>query len=181
MGKSTNEVDIPDPDPRYKEQTDGILYAFANENYRVLTTTEIANHLDIGRRQVERRLKDLNDLGIVESRKPGRTRLWWLEAEVEEPVTVSYPIVKLVRERISLQFIALGVVSGIITLIYSTAAIIAGNYDIAIWIIDFELFVTASLLASLFGAMMFLVGGVIASISWFSKHLGLEIQIQRKN
>ena len=87
-------------DPSLKEQNEGILYAFAKEDHRVLTTPEIVRHVDLSRRQVERRLKNLRDHEIVGTRKPGRTRLWWLETEVEEPVSVQYPILKLIQERL---------------------------------------------------------------------------------
>lgn len=92
MAPSTDSEKTVDVDPHLKEQNEGIFDAFAQEEHTILTTPEIENHIDLSGRQVRRRLDDLEDKGIVASRKPGRTKLWWLEAEVEEPISVQYPI-----------------------------------------------------------------------------------------
>ncbi|WP_181686428.1 hypothetical protein [Halorhabdus salina] len=176
MSKSTNETEISDIDPYLKEQNEGILYAFAKEDNRVLTTPEIEEHVDIGRRQVDRRLKSLRDKGIVGTRKPGRTRLWWLESEVEEPASVQYPIVKLIREKLSLQFIVIGVLLGIVSAILSTAGVIANSNNITILMIDSGMIFHATLLSGLLAVMFFITGGSIAGTVWLFKYMGIEIR-----
>ncbi len=163
-------------DPYLKEQNEGILYAFAKENHRVLTTPEIVEHVDLSRRQVERRLKNLRDQGIVGTRKPGRTRLWWLETEVEEPVSVQYPILKLIQERLSLQLVVLGVLLGIVTVICSTAAVLVASYGFSNYFVDVEVLLQATLLFSLTAVMFLLTGGLVAGTVWLFDHLGIEIR-----
>lgn len=176
MDNLTSESGPGEIDPSLKEQNEGIFYAFAKEDHRVLTTPEVVEHVDLSRRQVERRLKNLGDQGIVGTRKPGRTRLWWLEAEVEEPASVQYPILKLIQERLSLQLIVIGFLLGIVTVVSSTAAILFANYGFSFYFVDFELLLQATLLFSMTAVMFLLTGGLVAGTVWLFDHLGIEIR-----
>lgn len=62
-----------------------IVAVFRDAGAPVLTTSEVADRLPIGRRAVLRRLKRLHEDGRVE-RKPvgGRAQVWWPAGEDEE-------------------------------------------------------------------------------------------------
>lgn len=91
------------PNPYRKEQDPAIIEVFSTADHPVLTTKEIAEELEnIGLKQTRRRLYDLVDEGTIETRKPSRDRIWWLVEEVEEPLTVRYPLLRYVRNRFEL-------------------------------------------------------------------------------
>lgn len=106
-------------DPNLKVQDAAIIEAFAVLDHEVVTSTEIHEHVDLSQKQVRRRLDDLADRGIVESRKPGRDRLWWLVADVREPITVQYPLLRYVRDHISVQFLLLGLCIGVVAVLFT--------------------------------------------------------------
>lgn len=176
MDDLTSESESAEIDPYLKEQNEGIFYAFAKEDHQVLTTPEIVEHVDLSRRQVERRLKNLRDQGIVGTRKPGRTRLWWLETEVEEPVSVQYPIFKLIQQRLSLQLVVIGILLGVVTVISSTTAVLVANYGFSPYLVDTESLLHATLLFSMTAVLFLLTGGLIAGTVWLFDHLGIEIR-----
>lgn len=176
MDDLTSESESDEIDPYLKEQNEGIFYAFSKEDHQVLTTPEIVEHVDLSRRQVERRLKNLRDQGIVGTRKPGRTRLWWLEAEIEEPASVQYPILRLIQKRLSLQLIVIGALLGIVTVISSTAAVLVANYGFSFSLVDGEMLLQATLLFSMTAVLFLLTGGLVAGTVWLFGHLGIEIR-----
>jgi len=176
MAKSVESDDVDDIDPHLLEQNEGIINAFVHEQHSVLTTPEIEEHVEIGDRQLRRRLDDLEDEGLVGSRKPGRTKLWWLTTEVEEPVSVRYPIVKLIRERLSLQFVLLGGLLGIASVIIITATIFIINYNIDIPFVSQDLVMVVGLSTSLVAALFLVIGGAIAGTVWLFRSLGIEIR-----
>lgn len=103
------------PSPYQKEQDPAIIEVFSEADQPVLTTKEIADELEhIGLKQTRRRLYDLVDEDILETRKPSRDRIWWLVAEVEEPITVRYPLLRHVRNRFEILITVLGAGLGLI-------------------------------------------------------------------
>ncbi len=107
----------PTVDPNLKVQDAAIVEAFSLVDHQVVTTAEIHEHVDLSQKQVRRRLNDLADRGIVGTRKPGRDRLWWLEADVTEPITVQYPLLRYVRDRLSVQLFVLGIGVGVLAMV----------------------------------------------------------------
>ncbi|MCO8243132.1 MULTISPECIES: winged helix-turn-helix domain-containing protein [unclassified Haladaptatus] len=174
--KSKDSEEVEDIDPYLKEQNEGIFNAFAREDHSILTTSEIAEHVNLVPRQVRRRLDDLEDEGIVGSRKPGRSKLWWLQSEVREPTSAQYPIIQLIQERISLQLAMLGILSGVLTVIFTSISTVALAYDIIPPFISTETVIRYGLLASMVSAGFFIASGAIAAIDWMFRHLGIEIK-----
>lgn len=173
MSQTDAKTDI---DPHLKEQNEGIFYAFSVADYKVLTTSEIADQVDIEQRTVLRRLKKLQKEGIVGSRKPGRTRLWWLEAEVEEPASVKYPIIRLIQRRLSLQFVVIGIAIGAAAVILITTSLFTAAWDISPPFISNQRIIQAGLIASFFSALFFLSAAVVAGTGWLFDRLGIEIR-----
>lgn len=69
--------DRPGPDPKVSDEQ--ILKLFRNSPDPVLTASEIADQVDLTRRNVLDRLKDLEDEGFLVSKKVGsRSTVWWL-------------------------------------------------------------------------------------------------------
>lgn len=103
------------PNPYRDEQDPAILEVFARADQPVLTTKEIAEELDnIKLKQTRRRLRDLVDEGVLATRKPSRDRIWWLVEEVKEPITVHYPLLQHVRNRLEVLIAVLGAALGLI-------------------------------------------------------------------
>lgn len=103
------------PDPYRKVQDPAIIEVFSRADHPVLTTKEIAEELDnIGLKQTRRRLDDLVDEGVVATRKPSRDRVWWLVAEVEEPITARYPLLRHVRTRSEVLLTVVGAALGLL-------------------------------------------------------------------
>lgn len=103
------------PDPYRDEQDPAILEVFSRAEQPVLTTKEIEEELDnIGLKQTRRRLQNLVDEGVLETRKPSRDRIWWLVEEVEEPITVQYPLLRHVRNRFEVLIAVIGAGLGLV-------------------------------------------------------------------
>lgn len=49
----------------------------------VLSTSEVASDIDIGRQGTWSRLSDLEDRGLVTSKKIGRSTAWWITEDGE--------------------------------------------------------------------------------------------------
>ncbi|MDY6776467.1 MAG: winged helix-turn-helix domain-containing protein [Halobacteria archaeon] len=65
---------------------DEILEIFEESDDPVLVASEIAEQLPIGRRAVHKRLKDLEDNGVLESKKVGgRSTVWWYIGHTDTP------------------------------------------------------------------------------------------------
>ncbi|GAB7092556.1 hypothetical protein JCM18237_28270 [Halorubrum luteum] len=72
--------DRPGPDPTVSDEQ--ILELFRDSDDPVLTASEIADQVDLTRRNVLNRLKDLETKGAIESKKVGgRSTVWWLPGE----------------------------------------------------------------------------------------------------
>ena len=73
-------TDRPGPDPSVSDEQ--ILELFSESPDPVLTATEIADQVDMSRRYVLDRLKDLEEDGQINSKKVGsRSTVWWLPGE----------------------------------------------------------------------------------------------------
>ncbi|WP_247377894.1 winged-helix domain-containing protein [Halorientalis brevis] len=57
---------------------DKILTIIADATDPVLSAPEIADQLTIGEQGTYQRLQDLEDRGLVESKKIGQGRAWWI-------------------------------------------------------------------------------------------------------
>ena len=58
---------------------DEILAVLRKSSDPVLTATEVAEQLPIGRRAVHKRLRELAEEGVLESKDAGSgSRVWWL-------------------------------------------------------------------------------------------------------
>ena len=102
--------------------------------------------------------------------------MWWLETEVEEPVSVQYPIFKLIQQRLSLQLVVIGILLGVVTVISSTTAVLVANYGFSPYLVDTESLLHATLLFSMAAVLFLLTGGLIAGTVWLFDHLGIEIR-----
>jgi len=73
-------TDRPGPDPTVSDEQ--ILELFGESVDPVLTASEIADQVDLTRRNVLNRLKDLESEGSLKSKKVGgRSTVWWLPGE----------------------------------------------------------------------------------------------------
>jgi len=173
--QSTTSAENRAVDAQLKEQNEGIFTAFSLEEHNVLTTSEIADHVDIKKRQVRRRLNDLEDEGIVDSRKPGRTKLWWLQEEVEEPLSVRYPAIGEVKERLSLQLLLMGVLFGISSVLLTTGFLLSSYYEVPVPLLTSQSIIQSGLLSSMIAAGLFMAASIIAGLDWLLGHLEIEI------
>lgn len=72
--------DSPGPDPTISDEQ--ILELFRDSEDPILTASEIASQVDMTRRWVLDRLKDLEMEGHLQSKKVGgRSTVWWLPGE----------------------------------------------------------------------------------------------------
>lgn len=63
---------------------DEILEVFQDTSDPVLTASEVASQLPLSRRGIYDRLQNLEDEGVLESKKVGgRTTVWWLPGHTE--------------------------------------------------------------------------------------------------
>lgn len=68
---------------------DEITAAIEDTRTPVATTADIADRLSIGKRGVLKRLKQLEERGLVTSMSVGaRGRVWWIPGDREEPTRV---------------------------------------------------------------------------------------------
>lgn len=119
------------PDADLKEQDEGIIEVFSKHEHDVLTVGEIAEDVSITKRQVRRRLRDLSDRGVVGVRKTSGRNLAWLEEDVGEPITVRYPLLRFVRDRLSVQFFVVGASIGIFSSIVFFFMILGVSYGMS--------------------------------------------------
>lgn len=68
--------------PRRQVSDDELLQIFRKSTDPVLTASEIADEVSIGRRAVYKRLRQLEEIDRVTSKKVGgRTTVWWVAEE----------------------------------------------------------------------------------------------------
>lgn len=165
MVEEGDDDDFDDIDAELKEQDKGIIEAFAHCEHRVVLSTELEEHVDIGDRQLRRRLNDLVTRDIVGSRKPGRDRLWWLKEDVKEPITVRYPLLGLVRKS-SVQLLLLAVVTGIAGAVLTASGSTAMAYEVSPPLVTNESLIYYGLGANIASGLFLVSAGIAAAINW---------------
>ncbi|WP_254274638.1 winged helix-turn-helix domain-containing protein [Haloarcula marina] len=83
-------TDKPGPDPTADRKS--ILEALALAYSPVLGTSDIAERTGVSRQAVDQRLRRMTEDGLVDTRKIGRARVWWITNEGRaylDPVTDS--------------------------------------------------------------------------------------------
>lgn len=162
------------PEPRIKERDQGIIEAFAKETHHVLTTTQIAEHVDLSPRQVRRRLDELAEEKVVGTRVVSGVKLAWLEADVKEPITVQYPLLGYVRDHASLQMFIIGVAIGIVSILILLAAALSIGYDVDIpYTSQEEMLAYGAIIAAGAGITM-LMGLAMALVGKLMRWAGLD-------
>jgi fumarate reductase subunit D len=164
------------PDPHLKEQDKGIIEAFAKEDHRVLTNTEIADHVSVSKRTVRRRLDKLDEEGVIGKRVVSGVKLAWLEQEVKEPITVQYPLLRYVRDHTSVQLFLLGLAGGVISVLILLAAALSIGYGIPMGLIGSEQLLYYGVLAATVSALFILVAVMFAVIEWLLRFLGVDVE-----
>lgn len=163
-------------DPHLKEQDEAIFEAFARADYQVLTAKEIGEYVDLGDRQVRRRLHDLADREVVGTRKPGRDRLWWLEQDVKEPITVQYPLLRFVRDRSSIQLLLIGLGIATVAMILIMSALISFAYNVSPIIVSQDKLLRLGLYASMFAGGFLIASVSSAAVGWLFRNLGITLR-----
>ena len=169
------EADSP-PDPHLKEQDKGIIEAFAKEDHRILTNSEIADHVSVSKRTVRRRLDKLDEKGVIGKRVVSGVKLAWLEQEVKEPITVQYPLLRYVRDHTSVQLFILGIMGGIVSVLILLGAALAIGYDIPIGFIGREQILYYGVLAATTSALFIIVGVMFAVVEWLLHYFGVNME-----
>lgn len=164
------------PDPHLKEQDKGIIEAFAKEDHRVLTNTEISEHVSVSKRTVRRRLDKLDEKGVIGKRVVSGVKLAWLEQEVKEPITVQYPLLRYVRDHTSVQLFVLGIAGGIISVLILLSAALAIGYDIPIGFLTNKQMLVFGVGAAVISALFILVAILFALIEWLLRYLGIDVE-----
>jgi hypothetical protein len=97
MSSDSDSDDYPRA-PAQKARDDNILGVFEATDDPVLTTSEVAEDLPIGKRATLNRLEDLVDRGEIASKDVGVGRVWWrveppesAETEATEPESAEEP------------------------------------------------------------------------------------------
>jgi hypothetical protein len=164
------------PDPHLKEQDKGIIEAFAKEDHRVLTNTEISDHVSVSKRTVRRRLDELDEKGVIGKRVVSGVKLAWLEQEVKEPITVQYPLLRYVRDHTSVQLFLLGIAGGIVSVLILLAAALSIGYGIPMGFVGSEQLLYYGVLAATVSALFILVAVMFAVVEWLLRYLGIDIE-----
>jgi len=69
-------MQMPGPEP--EESTERILRLIALHEYPFVTTADLVDELSIGHVQTRKRLDAMADDGLLNVRKAGRTKVFWL-------------------------------------------------------------------------------------------------------
>lgn len=70
---------IPVMSGRPKDVEDGkIVWEMFRRPHPGFVATEVADFVDMSRQGVYNRLVDMEELGLVDSKQPGRDRVWWV-------------------------------------------------------------------------------------------------------
>lgn len=174
--KESKSEDNTPPDPHLKEQDKGIVEAFVKEEHQVLTNTEIAEHVSVSTRTVRRRLDRLDEKGVIGKRVVSGVKLAWLEKEVKEPITVQYPLLRYVRDHMSIQFFLFGIAGGIVSVLILLAAALAIGYDISTGFLGREQLLYYGVLAAATSALFIIVAVIFAVIEWLMRYLEIDFE-----
>lgn len=164
------------PDPHLKEQDKGIIEAFAKEDHRVLTNTEISEHVSVSKRTVRRRLDKLDDKGVIGKRVVSGVKLAWLEEEVKEPITVQYPLLRYVRDHTSIQLFLIGAAAGVVSVLILLAAALSIGYGIPIGFVGREQLLVYGVFAAAVAALFIIISVMFAVIEWLLRYLGIDVE-----
>lgn len=164
------------PNPLLKEQDKGIIEAFAKEEHRVLTNTEISEHVSLHPRTVRRRLDKLADDGVIGKRVVSGVKLAWIEGEVKEPITVQYPLLRYVRDHTSVQLFVLGITGGIVSVLILLSAALTIGYSIPIGFITNKQMLVYGVGASVISALFIIVSILFALIGWLLRYLEIDVE-----
>lgn len=166
------------PNSNLKEQDKGIMEAFAREDHRVLTNSEISEHVSLSTRQVRRRLDKLAEEEVVGKRVVSGVKLAWLEEDVKEPITVQYPLLTYVRDRASVQLLLLGIVAGTVSVLILLAAALSIGYNVPIGFISREQLLVYGVVAAASSAVLMLVAVLMAAVGKTMRYLGFDLKSQ---
>jgi len=75
------------PGPDRQATTEGILRAIRDIYGPAAGTSEIAEKVDVSRQAADKRLRELAEEGLVNTRKIGQVRVWWLSDEGERLIS----------------------------------------------------------------------------------------------
>lgn len=148
-------------DASLKTQDEPIINAFSHAEYKVLTTSEVTKEVDLSNRQVRRRLKDLTSRDILETRKPGQSRLWWVKGNIKEPITAQYPLLQY-GYRMSVQLFLIGLAVGIVATILVMTSTLIYAYDVAPPLVGKADFLRVGFLSSMLASGFIISGTAVA-------------------
>lgn len=77
--KITAQMAKPGPDREVSD--DDILRAIRDAYAPAIGTSDVADAVGISRQRVDERLRELDELGYVNTQKAGTARIWWLSDE----------------------------------------------------------------------------------------------------
>ncbi|MDQ2074751.1 winged helix-turn-helix domain-containing protein [Haloarcula sp. H-GB4] len=77
------------PGPEQEVSDEELLRVLALAYKPALGTTEIADCVDLSRQAIDQRMKQLEEIRLVESGKFGSTRAWWLTDDGRRQVSDS--------------------------------------------------------------------------------------------
>ena len=77
------------PGPERKVSDGELLVAIRNQYGPAAGTSEVADRVGVQRQTADKYLRDLEDRGLVNTRKIGQVRVWWLSDEGERRVALS--------------------------------------------------------------------------------------------
>lgn len=98
MSSDSDEEEYPRA-PAQKARDENILGVFESTVDPVLTTSEVAEELPIGKRATLNRLEDLVERGEIESKDVGVGRVWWRAEPAVSPVDDPEPAKRAPAER----------------------------------------------------------------------------------
>jgi hypothetical protein len=176
MSSKSDTEAVLNPEPHLKEQDEGIIEAFSREDHTVLTVSEIQAHTSLSKRQLRRRLDDLEEEGWISQRTPSRMRLAWLERDVKEPITVQYPLLKLIRDRPSLQFFVAGMVIGILAVFVLLPATLLLGSDFNLSFVNANELLFWGVLIAVTSAIFIIAAVLTAGFEALLQRFGYEIQ-----
>jgi len=160
----------PSVEANYKERDQGIIEAFSLSEHDVLTTSEIEDHVSIKKRQLRRRLPDLAEDGPLAMRETPSGNIYWIEEEVAEPITVKYPLLRYVRNNVSVLYVVVGSIIGIAAVLFLTGTTFLMRYEISLSVISHDQLFVIGFLGSFFGGVIILLGVILGGIQAVIRH-----------
>jgi len=72
---------MANPGPDRQATNKQILLEVRNHYSPAVGASEVAERIEVSRQTVDRHLRELDEEGLVNTRKIGRVRVWWLSDE----------------------------------------------------------------------------------------------------